>query len=97
MVGFSNNFSLFQLKRIKEVYKIFGAIIKIVNKLFYQKKILFIILLVLFQSLYTLPIAKILSQKCADMDLNGFILKKINENENIKEKKNPGSRFEVTC
>ena len=29
------------------------------------------------------------------MGLNGFIFKKINENENIKMKKNPGSRLGV--
>ena len=28
------------------------------------------------------------------MGLNGFIFEKINENENIKAKKNPGSRLE---
>ena len=33
------------------------------------------------------------------LGLNGFILKKTkeNENENIKMKKNPGSRLEVAC
>ena len=29
--------------------------------------------------------------KCAGMGLNGFIFRKINENENIKEKKNLGA------
>ena len=39
-------------------------------------------------------------QKCAGMGLNGFTLKKINENENMKIwkwKKNPASRLEVAC
>ena len=36
-------------------------------------------------------------QKCAGMGLSGFIFKKINENENIKTKKNPGSCLGVSC
>ena len=36
-------------------------------------------------------------EKCAGIGLNGLILKKINENENIKMKKNPGSSLEVAC
>ena len=36
-------------------------------------------------------------QKYKGMALNGFIFKKINENENSKTKKNPGSRIEVAC
>ena len=35
--------------------------------------------------------------KWAGKGLNGFIFKKINENFNIKTKKNPGSRLEVSC
>jgi len=31
------------------------------------------------------------------MGLNGFIFKKMNENKNIKTKKNLGSRLELAC
>ena len=36
-------------------------------------------------------------QKFASMAINGFIFRKLNENENIKRKKNPVSHLEVAC
>ena len=45
---------------------------------------------------YTVPIAK-KCQKCAGMGLKGFISKKINENWNIRKKKNPWSRLSLDC
>ena len=51
-------------------------------------------------TLDTVPIDKILSVKnCAEMGLNGFIFKKINEKEKEKEKrkKNPRSRLGFAC
>ena len=35
--------------------------------------------------------------KCGGKSGNGFIFKKINENENIKTKENPVSRLGVAC
>ena len=49
-------------------------------------------------ALHTLNIADILSGKNARAWVSMVLyLKKINENENIKMKKNPGSHLEVTC
>ena len=49
-------------------------------------------------SLYTLPTTELLSGKNAGAWVSMVLyLKKINENENTKMKKNPGSRLEVAC